>query len=436
MDAQASLRETARSQNTLASKHGRFTTRWDKDKADLLKIQAGYKLLDINHLNQHPQEYLKYYKQFKAYGTLREHAEHIFGAYKPRNSNNTDKNTKVMLQLLHESTRGARKTELIRKIQYQMQESHSKGHFIVFNTLTVNNHNYATVFQNGKAYTDYLRKITNAVTTPTERSMGIKNHHHFAVVEEGDKNGRLHIHSIHMLARLPHGCSDPNTYKLDPTEQEIYYFKHYWKWGNSCPIAVRFGPSDAYTLSGWRWPTKDGQPIQGRPPSQLANYVGKYVNKAQHTTPEAIKWRTKMSRGLGTTILKLVLYPMTQSQLLEIIQLPSTKPYKIMGKQIPKILLKRQAMKYWLDRALSGNKKIKYYNLILELTPQPSIVKQWTGLTHKRTRYSLPNTPSTPTENSMTTDTSKKLLQNITQTEKNINYSENAYNISGNTNRP
>ena len=107
-----------------------------------------------------------------------------------------------------------------------------------------------------------------------------------------------------------------------------------------------------------------------------------------------------------------------------------------MGKQIPKVLLKRQAMKYWLERALSGKKKTKYYNLILELTPQPSIVKQWQGLTQKRTRYSSPNTLSIQTKNSMSTDTSKKLHQNIAQTEKNINYSENAYNISGNINRP
>ena len=131
--------------------------------------------------------------------------------------------------------RGARKTELIRRIQYQMQEAHSKGWYIIFNTLTVNNHNYATVFQNGKAFKGYLRKVKNAVTTPTERSMGIINHHHFAVVEEGDQNGRLHIHVIHMVATTTLRMLRPKHLQTRPNRNRNILFQTLLEMGQFLP---------------------------------------------------------------------------------------------------------------------------------------------------------------------------------------------------------
>jgi len=115
-----------------------------------------------------------------------------------------------------------RKCEIERRL-YAEIEARCTGPtpwYVVFNTLTVNKEAYTKVFTKGsKVWQEYVRKCDKFFGVAANgsyskalkaRAKGDEFHNYFAVVEEGGKTGRLHIHVLHFFKTLPDSFSDPN----------------------------------------------------------------------------------------------------------------------------------------------------------------------------------------------------------------------------------
>jgi hypothetical protein len=203
----------------------------------------------------------------------------------------------------------SRKQELMFRLYNEMIQR--KGWFGLFNTLTVSPECHEEVFgENSKAWTDYVRLVDRQVgircfgtwkQAIKERNLGNEFHRYFAVVERGANTGRLHIHVLHMMKKLPYGSYDPNRGCVTPCRRELGVFKTYWKFGYSSPIMVRFNINDGYGKLFWRWPYemkgKQAVPVEVSNEMKIVNYLGKYLVKSYSvkTKKGDLIWRTRMS---------------------------------------------------------------------------------------------------------------------------------------------
>ena len=91
------------------------------------------------------------------------------------------------------------------------------------------------VFKKGaRAWRDYVRNVDRYIgqhvygTIRNSRLPSHRDNYHscFAVVEEGDEGGRLHIHCLHFCRSLPDDALlDPNAGRATPDRREIQAFK-------------------------------------------------------------------------------------------------------------------------------------------------------------------------------------------------------------------
>jgi hypothetical protein len=175
----------------------------------------------------------------------------------------------------------------------------------VFDTLTANPKHYVEIFRKGSTlWQKYRQRVEYSLDTPPE---------YIAVVEKGEKGGRLHYHVLWMIKELPpHNLRDPNSNKKQGEKREIIGFTH-WHHGFQTPIAVRFGKNDYYGRRGWRWPWKinsEGKkiPITVSTPNTISRYLGKYLVKERAVIQEGdVQWRTKVKRKLGFKVLDKIL---------------------------------------------------------------------------------------------------------------------------------
>ena len=386
--------------------------RWKKEKKVLDLIINS--LLNNGVNNKTEKNYREARLEWKKLPkTTEEHSIEIFDDYVKRNSNNHRAITKIFLRNLREQTKAARKEELTNRLMYEIAEAHGKDWFVVFNTLTVRNEHIDEVFENSKIWQEYIRCVSAAVG-------GKEGHRYFAVTEIGSKTGRLHIHVIHMMKRLPEKASDPNSGRLIPTYREIGAFKGMWKYGFSAPIAVRLSTKDAYAKIGWRWPARKTaaghEALKNGHPGAIAAYLGKYITKANATNlGRKYKWRTKMTRKLGTGLVKKILGQMKDEELRQVANIPTTKKILILGKRIPKALLKREAVKEWMKR---NRKNRNIWKWLTELKAADSSVKRHKDLITGKLDNSWQNIGNTRIKNWMNTDTFNKLLGVIEKIEK------------------
>lgn len=212
-----------------------------------------------------------------------------------------------------------RKVELLRRLYAEVEWCADNGWYFMFNTLTVAPEYMSEVFPDddvtrSTAWNRYVRRMDRVFAESAFGSVrkarlraraGDEYHSYFAVVEEGGKGGRLHIHVLHCFKSLPIGCSDPNFGQTISKYREISFFKKFWTYGFSSPIAVRFSAVDSYARLGWRWPSKLDvslgvyMPVDSKPASALCSYIGKYITKAYLNEKEHGLWRTRLSRNLG-----------------------------------------------------------------------------------------------------------------------------------------
>ena len=166
---------------------------------------------------------------------------------------------------------------------------------LVFATLTYAPGQYDAVFGPGsKAFQAYVRQIKRLSPLGAD---------YCAVVERGAETGRLHIHCLWFLRSLPDAWrSDPCRFEGDTRRELAVPSATLWPHGLSNHISIRFSRTDYYGRLGHRWPWRinaDGVrerfPLGG--PERISAYMSKYMIKAQDE--EKLRWRTRMTRGLG-----------------------------------------------------------------------------------------------------------------------------------------
>lgn len=236
------------------------------------------------------------------------------------------------------------------------------NHYMIFNTLTVRPGAYYEVFtKQSTAFKDYIRAVDRACTGTTDPRNARRHHgyqhQHFACVEEGSKHGRLHIHCLHILDRLPRTSSDPNTGAIHPRERELPSMRNLWRHGLSKPLMVRYSPTDAFGQAGYRWPldyrTGDAQKLQS--PLALANYLSKYINEGYNSCQRAkLLWRVRKSHKLGHAILLEMLEPLSTSTLLILANADNLK-LKLNNQRIPQNLIRRCSLTILQNRQSTTN---------------------------------------------------------------------------------
>ena len=277
----------------------------------------------------------------------------------------------------------ARKHQIATRLTWEMTSRPEA--YVVFNTLTVDGKSERLVFgKQSYAWQSYLAKVHWLVYGTAKRP---KESSYAAVVERGEKTGRLHIHVMHVMSKCP--GEDPNKGATTPKRREIQEWKKCWEYGWSAPIAVRTGPTDAYAQAGWRWPAiKQGKrwvPVEGSV-GKVANYLAKYVGKtynAAHTKGSIHPWRTRISRNLGTKRVAEKVASLPLETLEEVVE-RHVPTIKMMGRGVPSQMWRTAAAKEILRRKPRSSWKAMY------LEPAPSLTDRIRRLLSRTTRTSSP----------------------------------------------
>lgn len=343
----------------------------------------------------------------REYGTTEKHMMKIFGWYSKRSKKEEKSDCPYKkfidnyMKQLTKSSKKMRVSSIRYRIETAMIIANHFGYYMVFNGLSVRDDQLKEVFKPRSKYWNTYLKNWDRYTI---------DHDFMAVVERGGKNGRLHIHVIHIFKDMkPWFLKDPNLGKPIPTNRELTLVKKFWKAGFSTPIAVRMSANDAWARIGFRWPIdkETSQPIEVKPPIALARYITKYVTKA-YLTKEKTSWRTRMSRKLGLQVIKSILRNTSTDLIENAFMYPVDMSLFQLNKNpmIPKTLMCREAHRE-ISKRMNQTDKTRKLNIFQTLNPQQSIKQQLQTLIPKKgTTSNLQNIIHTPMKKLTNTDIS------------------------------
>lgn len=311
--------------------------------------------------------------------------------------------TQTIVEQMNQAGRDKRAAEHSKALAYEIAYRSQQGWFIIFNTLTVAPGNYYQVFSaTSAAFRDYIRDVDRKLAAAAHgsyRNAQKQNDYHtyFAVVEEGAKNGRLHIHVVHLFSHLPAGSEDPNKALAIPTRRELNTFKANWKYGFTSPIMVRFAPNDAYGQAGYRWPydLKTNAPLLIRSNQALAGYMAKYITKSYSSNKRSdTLWRVRKSQKLGRKLLAELLSTLTPQHLLAIASHPELN-VRLNNQKIPPAMLRQAALRKFRQSLSIDEHRSFLTKAVTNLQPLPSLLHSSRGLTRDSIIHSLRNTTHT-----------------------------------------
>lgn len=248
------------------------------------------------------------------------------------------------------------------RIRLQFTESLENRWYMVLGLLTVEPEYIRQIFETGsQEWRTYIRQLQREVEKEVYGSHRAAKRqpdcfHYLAVVEEGDLNGRCHIHVILWMKKaIP--CADPNYGLAIPYKREIDEYEIYWPYGHSIYKAIRWSNSDSFGSDGWVWPVEDGQPIMPSHIEKLTNYLTNYIMKGRYNTKE-YTWRTRCNHNMGRTKLNNVIRTMTTPQLHSLVK-HNVYPSKIqlLGAPVPGSLIRDAALTHLIKRFRRRNLK-------------------------------------------------------------------------------
>jgi hypothetical protein len=319
----------------------------------------------INHLVNNKNNYEHYLKILHDVNTWKDRKTHLYDMFgiKYDTFKNYNPNVQWILDTLKQSTYDSHFNNIKTRLHLEFIEKKSKNWFMVFSTLTVDANNYEKVFKKGSNYWRYyIQKFQRMIATDCYGSWRkAKNKDYFsyfAVVEQGDKTGRLHIHVVKFFKNCKN-MSDPNSHLAIPDRKSIKEFEHLWECGYSQHVPIRWNETDAFGLLNWKWrveeneDTQDYQPIVGTTIPKISQYLIKYVMKSKTTEikKEVYSWKTKMSRKLGMKIIMQDLEKLTTKEL-QLLTAPRIYPVQIKMYEmiIPSKLIRQIAVKMLYQR--------------------------------------------------------------------------------------
>lgn len=370
---------------------------YERVKATEKNLNSDYDLIDMN-LNPQTQTLRK---------PVAELLEWVFEGLPPPTKAQHTPLQQALVDIMNDKGRHSRGAAHRFAISAETAYRTKLGWFMIFNTLTVAPGNYYKVFnKQSKEFKDYVRTIQRRIDQAENRAPafagrgdGQINHNYVAVVEEGGKLGRLHIHVLHFCRTLPRGSADPNYGKDVPRYREISGLKQCWRHGTSTPIAIRLNDQDAYARIGWRWPfdTKANKPLRFRSAQAVAGYMGKYITKGYNSGKRAkLLWRVRKNHNLGEPILEHLLQSLSPQQLLCLSSLPSLK-LKLNNRTIPSSKLQLSALRryrYLLQSSTQHSDSPSLIDLAKRVMPQPSLLQQSLASTQATLDLNLQNLSS------------------------------------------
>jgi len=284
------------------------------------------------------------------------------------------------------------------RLAWEIAYRASQGWFMLFNTLTVAPGEYYKVFHpDSDAFQTYIRQIDNlcarAAYGSTRNAKGKEYHTYCAVIEEGAKHGRLHIHVLHLFSHLPPEAEDPNKALRVPYRRELNVFKARWQHGFTSPIMVRYSPQDAYGKKGYRWPydNRTQQSYLIKSPLHIAGYMSKYITKT-YTSKKRTEnlWRIRRTRNLGQQIPTELLSTLTLQQLLAAASCNSLN-LKINNRKIPRAILQQEALRQYQRRSRQSSRSLAptLAEMGEHIAPIPSPLHSLRGSTRKTTINNL-----------------------------------------------
>lgn len=203
----------------------------------------------------------------------------------------------VFFDLLASGSAEARAAAISWRAGQEAETCEALGWFLIMDTMTFDT--LDDIEERAVSeWTRYKKSIEHAVLVSTGLPRDTRRCEyakHICCVEEGEKNGRVHLHCLWFVKNIPNSWKhDPNANLKLATRREITPMKSYWDEGFSTPVAVRTGPDDSWAKLGWRWPLKDGQPLKVSGPKGAGSYISKYLNKER-----SFQWRIRITRNLG-----------------------------------------------------------------------------------------------------------------------------------------
>lgn len=279
----------------------------------------------------------------------------------------------VQLDELRVATRAARYAEHISANVFELVDCLTKEWFPFFVTLTVSDDQYVNVFDSGsRVWNNYIRRVRRAVGVRLGIPKAVADrrniHRYFAVVERGGRNGRLHIHCLHLCKASPIALIDPNCGLRVPDKFEMTEWSKFWGYGFVSARPVRFNSYDIFTKCGFRWPvefdekTNCYKPYEAKGVVAVARYIGKYLLKSENEkddllwareryvmqkklieiSPKTV-WRVKKSRGYGEMQLRMLIQ-----------SLPVKFLWMIMRGLLPRLVMHWQPVSKVLLRKLAA----------------------------------------------------------------------------------
>ena len=303
---------------------------------------------------------------------------------------------------LVKSTYASRRSNVMSRMNWQLEQAHRAGWYMVFDTLTLSPDRVKAFYENPNALRDYFRSVGRRVKEAeggTTKDNYDDCYLYFCCPEYGSERGRLHFHCIHFLRTLPRGARDPNYGRSIRNRRQIDFFRGLWSYGTTQPIAIRYS-KDAYTRAGWLWPVDaNGVPIPAKPYVAIGYYVTKYVCKNLDAkcadnlnAKDNAKWnktiqmqihpslrkvfRIRMSRKFG--IMSLPVQTLSVQALLELIRLHhSVTPFN----RVLRTLCKKEL--------LSRASHLTVSNIVKLISPPSNLLTSLRRLTQTIPGFSL-----------------------------------------------
>lgn len=347
------------------------------------KIVGALRLLESNN----PIDHTKLYPCLGA--TKSQFVKAVFGRdlikLSPRKPDGSFED--VMLERFREGSVNARRAEMVFRLREELSQAARLGWFVVFNTLTVEDWSYRRVFsEKSSAFRNYIRAVNRYVLASRYGSIrkGLEHEdidevaRYFAVVEEGEQTGRLHIHVLHFFKYLPDKWMDPNIGSGVPENISVNWFNDFWQFGFTYSRPVRWNGFDVWAKKGWRWPVVNGERMKAYPLGSLAGYMAKYVTKSKQLIGD-YEWRTRMTRKFGTIRIRQVISRLSVNELLIALELPRIRIETVNGR-IPQYLLRVIILTTYLRKLSRNGLRKQIVSNWMDLLERPLGIKERLGL--------------------------------------------------------
>lgn len=340
-----------------------------KDKKQVLKLEKFVKRCDtlynrlvIIYNNYQHQDYLDILREVNTWNNRKVHLLDLFGIHQS-SSRSLNQTMNWCLEYLSDSAKQTSINITSERLRLEFHDKLDKGWFMVFSTLTVDPEHYETVFKKGSnCWRNYIRTIQRKVAADCygswRKAKGKEYFSYFAVVEEGGKTDRLHIHVL-MFMKSKINMTDPNIGLGIPHKREIKELTHEWIYGFSTHTPVRWNNVDPWSQANWRWSVEydsdlnTWQPIQNSTVGKMCGYLIKYVMKSKRVKlkGEVYSWKVKMSKDLGKHQIKTIIKQLRDQQLITLIA-PRKYPslIKMYDQPVVSKLIRQIAVKELMER--------------------------------------------------------------------------------------